>query len=133
MQPENQKPQTREHKKNSGTSRSNFVGKHLLINNHHLKPSDWHLLISTNELTVLKNSKETELFVVLPEGDAEIYDGLIHKGFSFNFCYLLRSATNHNFSALHISMSNSLDPNYTNYSSEWGWFDPAKMVAGETK
>ena len=62
MQPENQKPQTREHKKNLETSRSNFVGKHLLINTHHLKPNDWHLLISTNELNVLSDNERTQLF-----------------------------------------------------------------------
>lgn len=132
MPPENQKPQTREHKKNSEISRSNFVGKHLLINTHHLKPNDWHLLISTNELNVLSDNERTQLFVTVPEGDAEVYEGLIHKGYSFNFCYLMRSARNHNFSAIHISMTNQLDKNYTNYSDEWTWFDPAKMIAGET-
>ena len=121
-----------EQKKSSETSRSEFVGKHLLINNHHLKPSDWHLLVSTNELSVLTDKKQTELFVTLPTNDAEVYEELIRKGFSFNFCYLLRSASNHNFSAMHISMNNVLDKNYTNYSSDWDWFDPTKMVPGET-
>jgi len=54
------------------------------------------------------------------------------KGYSFAFCYLMRTVKNNGFTALHIDDEHKFDQHYTNYKDEWEFCDPAKFVFGET-
>ena len=79
-----------------------------------------------------KGFKKISMFVRLPNEHCDAHDLLIMKGFSFAFCYLMRSVKANGFTALHINDEHQFDENYTNYKDEWDFCDPSKFVVGET-